>query len=172
MDGVIAVYERHAYIGDFSETAPIEKKPLFLREKEYFKQCLPDMTIIRTLELLNQQVPVQILTNIVDGYLKPYHTQAKKEWIKQYMPFIDVENQFHAITVPKATYVQEHTQKKLTMLDTLISDYNKDLVPWSKAGGRGIKYLNGINSANSYQGEHISSDMTPEEICEIILQIK
>lgn len=87
------------------------------------------------------------------------------------MPFLDIDNQFYAIQIPKYIKAQEILGRKLNKTDILISDYNNDLIPWENAGGTGIKYLNGQNSADSFNGAKITLDMTPTQIKSFIMSL-
>ena len=46
-------------------------------------------------------------------------------------------------------YIKDH---ELTRDDILIDDYNKNLTEWSQKGGTSIKYCNGINNPDSFEG--------------------
>lgn len=168
MDGVIAKYERHAYTGDYSKDASHENKPLFLRNPRYFATCKPDMIIIKAFELLNHEgVDIIVLSNVVNHAIAEKHATDKNEWIKKYIPFV---KEFYPITVPKITFVTETLLKRsATNTDILVSDYNNDLKPWEQGGGTGIKYLNGVNSPESFAGIKVSHEWTPEQITEKLL---
>lgn len=173
-DGVIAVYEPYVYKPkDPNET------PLFMQEGvHYYKKCKADKRIINAYKLINKDYPdvlFIVLTNVVDSTapisLAKEHMTDKKIWISKKMPFLDINNQFYAIQVPKYIKAQELLGRKLNKNDILISDYNNDLIPWENAGGTGIKYLNGQNSADSFDGAKITLDMTPTQIKSFIMSL-
>lgn len=51
----------------------------------------------------------------------------------------------------------------------LIDDFNKNLVEWEQAGGRGVKYLNGQNSKLSWDGLNISKATAKRKAIETLL---
>lgn len=167
-DGVIAIYEHHAYhniIGDDT---------LFMTPGvHYFKTLKPDTKIITAYELLKDVLPVHVLTNILTNpeELAKEHELDKIDWTHKHMPFIDISTQFDTIQMPKYQYAQHVLKRKLTKSDILISDFNNDLIPWEKAGGCGVKYLNGLNSDTSFKGYKIQTDWTPKQIKDFILNI-
>lgn len=168
-DGVIAVYEPSAYRTPVNE----EGHTLFtLPGSRYFLSCRPDTTMIEAYRLLDAMnaVPVHVITNITeDDPLSKEHTEDKYEWTKKVMPFINMHTQFSVIRIPKHAFASEMLQRKLLPTDILISDYNHDLIPWEEAGGTGIKYLNGINSPDSFDGLKISYEMSSDNIRTFIL---
>lgn len=169
-DGVIAEYEYHAY------TIPLEDgNTLFMKPNaHYFRTLTPDNRIIKAYELLQQEnnLPVHVLTNLTDYYpIWKEHRQDKIEWTKEYMPFINIETQYDTIHIPKYLKAQKILQRPLTETDILISDYNPDLTPWENAGGTAVKYLNGINSEDSFSGLKIYPHMSSNDIREFILEL-
>lgn len=170
MDGVIARYERHAYTGDYSENALHENKPLFLRDPRYFASCKPDETIIDALRILSENdYKIIVLSNIVDSPIGNDHASDKQKWIEIHTPFI---KEFYPIYMPKIAYaINELLKRSLSKNDILISDYNNDLIPWELGGGTGIKYINGINSPDSFEGHKVYQEWTPDKIAEKIIDI-
>lgn len=173
-DGVIAVYEPHVYRPkDPNET------PLFMQEGvHYYRNCKADNRIIEAYRLIQKEypgIPFAVITNVVDVTapvaLANEHMIDKKIWTSKKMPFLDINNQFYAIQMPKYIKAKEILGRNLVKTDILISDYNNDLIPWENAGGTGIKYLNGQNSAGSFDGAKITEDMTPQDIKNFIINI-
>lgn len=163
-DGVIAVYEPHAYQGENEDNLPFMQPGI-----RYFKGLKPDTTIIRFYELLQNKdnIPVTVLTNIVNNpKTAKEHENDKTGWTAKHMPFLDIHRQFYVIPIPttKAEKAMELLGRPLKKTDILISDYNNDLEAWSAAGGTGIKYSNGINNPNSWPGLKIHSDDSPDTI--------
>ena len=58
------------------------------------------------------------------------------------------------------------------MNDVLIDDYNKNLEDWREHGGLAVKYLNGINSADSFSGPIIDQMMSADDIVDMLLAIR
>lgn len=160
MDGVFAVYERHAYTGD---------DPLFLREGEhYFSTCSPDMAIIKAFEIMAKAVETHVITNLSEtaGDIVNEHAEDKRKWVSRHMAFAG--KNFHPICRPKADEAMDILKRRLTKTDVLVSDYNPDLIRWEEAGGTGVKYLNTINSPDSWPGVHIPENTQPDGICAIL----
>lgn len=162
MDGVIAVYEPHAYIGP---------KPLFLRpEQHYFATVQPNPSMIHALkDLTEHAVSVRLISNILFSPVAGEQKADKQKWADRYLPFLS-RTPILFLHEEKYKGVLRETGA-LYKTDLLVSDYNKDLVPWNRAGGTGVKYLNGINSPNSYTGPQIPPDADVNAICDVLYQL-
>lgn len=168
-DGVIAVYEPHAYKTDSNGIS------LFTTPNvHYFMQLEKDKRIIDAYEKLQEEyhLPVCVLTNLTDIHpLYEEHQSDKSQWTQNAMPFLNMQEQFFSIHVPKWQFAIKKLNRPLCKTDILVSDYNNDLLPWENAGGTGVKYLNGINSDDSFQGAHIQTNWSTEQIIEYILAL-
>lgn len=165
MDGVIVVYEPDGFKGD--------NPPFLIPNSHYFRHCTPDDRIIQALKLLHEiyHVKIKIISNVLPT-LKNEHTNDKEKWLKQNLPFLNINDDFKAIIVPKVDYVMKIKKtKNLTPKDVLISDFNNDLKPWSDAGGTAIKYANGINNPHSHDGCHISETSTAKQIANQLIDM-
>ena len=162
VDGVIAVYTPEDYIPEDDGIMPFLKKP------HYFLYRKENKNIIETYRILNRHLPVHIMTNIPasDGTFE----EDKKIWLSEKLPFIP-ESRIHIIKIPKHVRAKHIIGMPLTKEDILISDFNGDLFPWRQAGGSGIKYLNGINSASSWSGYAITQEYDPEKQADTVLKI-
>ena len=162
MDGVVAIYKPDGFYG--------KKPPFLIPNGHYFQNCLPDNKIINTLCILHNiyNIKIKIISNVHET-LKQEHSFDKYKWIEQYMPFINVEKDYHPITMSKTDYVKKIKKKDLTKFDILISDFNKDLIPWSENGGTGIKYANGLNNPHSYNGIYIPEEYNTKQIANQII---
>lgn len=161
MDGVITVYERWAFRGG-----------VFLElESHYFRTCKPDYKVIEAIRVLNQcnNVNVYILTSVAsDVEIRKEQVDDKILWLSDNCPFLDISKQFIPVIsgVSKAKYVS-------STKDVLIDDYNTNLLEWKNAGGTAVKYLNGVNSYNSFKnGCMISKDMSVDEIVSCLKSIE
>ena len=141
MDGTIAKWE---YV-------PFER----LFEQGYFKNLKPQTQVIDGVrELCLQGDDVYILSCYLSD--SKYAMPEKIEWLKEYVPFIAPEKY---ILVPYGDSKVQHIPGGISAGDYLIDDYTKNLLEWQKAGGTGIKLLNGINhSRGTWQGFKISMD--------------
>ena len=169
VDGVVAIYERHAYKPENSA-----EKPLWLRKNShYFATVKPDYRIIDAYENLHEDYGIQIcaITNIPDlADMIDEHYSDKFEWAQIYLPFINSDTRLVITVQPKFIEAEKILNRKLTKDDILISDYNKDLTTWTANGGTAIKYLNGQNSAESWDGLNIPSDMGTKDIISFLKQ--
>lgn len=155
MDGVLAQYERTAF--DISK-GPVPGLALFEHEdSHYFKTCKPDPVAVALLEdLLNDpNSEVYILTTVPPH--TPWVIADKKEWLSQVVPMFDSTTKLIIASSDKVETIM--VKEKLHGLNSsmvLIDDFNKNLNDWRDAGGTAIKYLNGINSENSWDGPVIN----------------
>lgn len=171
MDGVLALYEREAYEG---------KSALYMMKgMHYYRNVKPDDKMLNVIRMLNSNIhekptsKIYILTSLSNqgyAYLEQY--RDKVEWCKQYLPFIDTDKQFIACVSSKRETIQELTfRDRLSYSDILIDDYNNNLIGWQDAHGTAIKYCNGINSNNSFNGLNLTVDMSAYEIVDVLLSI-
>lgn len=78
MDGVVAVYDADGFRG--------KNPPFLIPDSHYFRDCTPDMRIIKALQLLHDvyHVKIKIISNI-DVTLKQEHHTDKYNWLKKYI---------------------------------------------------------------------------------------
>lgn len=160
MDGVIALYDRNAY----KETDG--QQPRWLKKNEhYFRHLEADMW---ALELIYDVISytkthirkdgthdnVYILTSVVVGPIFNEHFHDKILWAREKIPQLPLENILISVG-DKNDCVEFVTDHVLTKEDILIDDYNPNLEKWKAAGGTAVKYCNGINSTDSFDGSHI-----------------
>lgn len=83
--------------------------------------------------------------------------EDKNWWIDKHMPNIDKQHRIFVPTgVNKAAFVMEAFRRPLTENDILVDDYSVNLIEWQKAGGKAIKWLNGINGINgTFKGPRV-----------------
>lgn len=162
-DGVLAIYEHHAYKGN---------DPLYLQEhKHYFLNLHPDTKMIEAVHLMQSFFEVHIITNIaatMSTFLQMEHTADKINWLHRYMPFIPTKN-IHVTSCTKNDFAEAYMDRPLTSYDFLISDYNKDLTRWKQANGTGFKYCNGLNNPKSWDGNRLLTTYTSKQIAKLII---
>lgn len=212
MDGVIAVYEKDAYIPESG------KKPLYLDlDKHYFRTCKKNehaASILQMLRSLNASdermhevkpfvntllkksvsldTPARTSVN-VSNYIfsASIHvlsripqsckeaiviTEDKKRWLDEHFTNKNMTRRekgicFNTSFKNKAETAEHILSRPLRPADILIDDYNPNLIEWERRGGTAIKYLNGQNDANSWEGLCVSSNETPAEIVSFIMMI-
>lgn len=152
IDGVIAKYERDAYVGE---------NPRWLRKNEhYFLNLEPDRKILEFIDILHQRCrytgdEVYILTSLpINGAIFNEQFHDKISYINHWLPYIDINHILISVTSKRdcVEYIHDHF---ITENDILIDDYNNNLIDWENAGGKAIKYCNGINNPNSFNGHKL-----------------
>ena len=161
MDGVAVKYDRNAYKG---------QNPIWLRKNQhYFRDLEPDRKVLEVIDTLYQQSRytgdnINILTSLMmNGAIFNEHFHDKVLWNKNWLPYLDITHILIAVTSKRdaVEFIHDH---KLTKDDILIDDWNKNLIEWRLAGGTAIKYCNGLNSADSWDGPVIYSHMSAPQI--------
>lgn len=150
MDGTLA---------KFRQVAALEE----LYECDYFANLPPQQNVVDAVRLLICTAPtteVFIFSSVL--FDSRFAMEEKNGWLDQYLPELD---EGHRIFLPcgesKASYVPERLREG----DCLLDDYTKNLVDWSRAGGRGVKLLNGINhTRGSWSGLLLHYDRSPAQL--------
>ena len=149
MDGVLVKYDRDAYVGE---------QPRWLKKNEhYFRDLEPDRKMLEFTDKLHQrcrynQDELYILTSLpMNSVMFNEHFHDKIVHLNKWVPYIDIDHILIAVTSKNdaVEYIKDH---ELTRDDILIDDYNKNLTEWSQKGGTSIKYCNGINNPDSFEG--------------------
>lgn len=170
MDGVLVRYDRHAYV---KSSGPAPNIALFEHEpSHYFRYCEPDRTAISMLEALLaiDGAKTFIMTSVAEHI--PWVVKDKKIWLSQHCPYIDIESQVIIACCNKS----EMARAKLRGMGIddlgksifLIDDFNPNLIKWEREGGKAVKYLNGVNSPDSWNGLSIdgrSGSFDARSIC-------
>lgn len=95
---------------------------------------------------------------VLSAYLSDsdYALEEKQRWLDEYLPEIDQE---HRIFCPCGEPKTQYIAHGIGRTDILIDDYTKNLLEWKKAGGKGMKLLNGINhTRGTWQGEFLHAE--------------
>lgn len=146
MDGVLAKYNRAAYEGD---------DPLFERRgAHYFRDLPADDYIIKAAKMLRDEGHnVVVISKLSQNYdIVCEQSKDKRNWLNDHgMRLFELIHTQDA----KSEAAEEYLKRKLNRADILIDDYNWNLIDWVSAGGTSVKYLNGINTKNSFNGHHI-----------------
>lgn len=196
MDGVLALYERHAY--------PPESQLYCTLDKHYYRSVKPDKKMIKvfttliktdTLRSFNENMYESMseidkifnegiskidkirmhilssLTNKGDVYLEQMND--KKSWCRTYIEASPTKDYNMHFAGSNKRYIGEalSDNRELSRKDILIDDYNKNLQEWENAGGTAVKYCNGINSSDTWKGFCITENMTENEIVNFLIAI-
>lgn len=166
MDGVLAMYDRNAYEGE---------APLFLdTNRHYFLSCKPDKNIFKEFKELYFMHTglVKVLTSVSKpADIRAHQTLDKMQWIHKYFSEFDITQDIICVPSNKRKHVEFMTGRKLCKEDILIDDYNENLYDWRSNGGTAIKYINGVNSPDSWKGLKLywnDQDKLHKDIEEII----
>lgn len=169
MDGVICGYTAE----DFRDKVETWKQP------GYFQTLDPDQELVKLFRALfhikNRRTKssfvdrINVLTTILPE--KPYNSYQhtdKIKWMDRYV-FHKLNHKARYYTkftthgLPKPKIAEKILGRKLTKKDILIDDYNPNLIEFQKAGGTAVKYLNGLNSAKSWDGPVLRKGTSTKE---------
>ena len=155
MDGVLVRYGVNDYSGD---------DPVWLRKGiHYFLNLEPDHTMLRIADMMHRHCEqtndeMYILTSLSSkNIIFNEHFHDKILWLNKFMPYVNIDHILISVTNKRDTveYITNHT---LTKNDILIDDYNKNLHEWATCHGTSVKYCNGINNPDSFDGLKIYHD--------------
>ena len=159
MDGVLVDYNPKDYVGD---------NPAFLQYgNHYFRNLVPDENIMYVFKKLIQRMPddVYVITSVnTEIKLRNEQILDKIQWLMEHVPEFDVGQKFIAVSTDKRNVISSIRGSSLRANDILVDDYNGNLYAWENSGGSAIKYLNGINSENTWPGLTLDSWLSKEEL--------
>lgn len=157
MDGTLA---------EFRQVSALEE----LYERGYFAQLPPQQNVVDAIRLLIHTTPlleVFILSSVL--FDSQFAMEEKNTWLNRFLPDVD---QAHRIFLPCGENKAGYVPGKLRESDCLLDDYTKNLEDWSRAGGQGVKLLNGINhTRGSWNGSRLSYDRSPVQMAGALLDI-
>ena len=139
-----------------------------LMAKGYFLNLPPAKRMVEAARKLavEGEVDVRICSSFLNS---PFALGEKYEWVRVQTPEIK-----ECIFVPYGANKHDFIED-IGPTDFLLDDYTKNLLAWEKAGGTGIKYLNGLNhSKGTWKGYTVKWDSPTlaEDIMEIINEHK
>lgn len=164
MDGVLARYDRDAYDknkGRGNGLAIYEDEPL-----RYFRHCEPDPYAIGLFrQAMLAGIPAYILTSV-----RPDISWARFDkvwWLRREMPWFDPDTRLIVASGDKAQVAMARMRRaRLSDRTVLLDDFNRNLEDWARAGGRAVKYLNGVNSPGTWPGQELDGRGMPAAIFE------
>lgn len=128
MDNTLAIFSYGKFDDERAKKASVE--PGFFRN-------LKPMAFIWVYAILNMFVPVYIVSACMDT---PWCRPEKREWLRQYMPWIPDERIiFVPLGADKAKYVEERIGRPIDKHCFLVDDYGRNLIEWEAAGGTPVK---------------------------------
>ena len=158
MDGVLAKYDFNAY--NFSDP----NGPLFLTGG-YFRNRPPDLIALGLFKMCIQMFPYDtfVITSIPDIKKKNNIVMDKLYWLIMRVPEFNIGTQFIGPVDRKMNFIEWIRGSSIDKRDILIDDYNKNLYGWMSRGGTAIKYINGLNSIQSWVGDYLDGTMFKSE---------
>lgn len=131
-----------------------------LYERGYFANLKPQENVVEAVRIHASEPYFEVYT--LSAYLadSPYVIQEKEAWLDQHLPEIDAQHRiFCECGQDKSLYIPGG----INQADCLLDDYTINLQKWQKAGGKGIKIMNGINGKKgTWQGARVYADREPE----------
>lgn len=176
MDGVLARFDKELYQNPDGSIISPPFYETFEGQKK-FLEFQPDPLMISVFTKLMQSpsILLGIISNlpmnpdsIKKEQIQRVIRENKMTWLHKYLKSIYKTTKSYPLlfpneNIPKAIIIENYLGRKLTKSDILIDDYNKNLKFWEARGGTGIKYLNGNNSHNSFNGAKLHHIESPDE---------
>lgn len=109
-------------------------------EPGFFESLRPFKEMVQAVKLFircNPRTEVYILSSLINS---PFCEIEKRRWLSKYLP--EVRN---ICLVPEGVDKSDFIGR-ISALDVLLDDYNKNLFSWKRSGGRAIKLINNINN--------------------------
>lgn len=159
MDGTLAKWRSSATFSD-------------LYKKGYFASLEPETALCKLANKLFKRSELEnyILTSFLTD--SAYAKDEKLQWLKNNIPDLKLEN---VICVPygikKSSFVEDASHKELSEKDILIDDHSPNLISWETAGGKSVKWINGVNNSgkSTYSGTRINDVFQIEHILDSLL---
>lgn len=151
-DGVLAEYDYSIYLAETGCQAPwLTKNAHVFRHLPANKQMVKAFrrlyVNLQDVHPFNWPYEMKILTSVSDSVTLSEQVLDSWRWLKKKIPDLK-ERDFYAVATPKQD-IPVVLRTRITPMDVLIDDYNKNLEAWKAAGGTAVKALNGLNSRNN-----------------------
>ena len=158
--------------------------PPFMREgNHYFLHREPDHRALEVFQTLystgTPNANAHILTRVLDeddgdgisAALRQEWWTDKRAWVLANTQGINTAECFLMSGKDKGELLQKIPpyQRKYHIL---IDDFNPNLMNWRAAGGTSVKYINGINSPESFDGLCLLQDWTAEQCINALLALQ
>ena len=150
MDGVLAKYDLSGYTGECPEFKKLGA--------HYFAGLEADEVALDVFRTMYREIPgsVMVLTSVsLERDIRNEQTFDKIQWLLKNFPDFDFGAHFLSSSTEKRNLISNIRGMSLTKRDILVDDWNANLYAWANNGGTAVKYLNGLNSKDSWPGEYL-----------------
>lgn len=145
------------------------KNPKFLEHMltpGYFSSLDPYESMVETVNRL-KDMGCEVF--ILSAFNSAFEVEEKKEWLSRFIPALDEKHTlFCKAGTDKSSFV--HSLGYELSQCMLVDDYSKNLIEWTKKGGKAVKAKNEINCKGvSWQGKRVDANGDAVAIVRIIL---
>lgn len=161
VDGVLAIFE------------PCSGEP-WLEEPHFFLTRKPNENAIRLYRktrTLYEAIPLSSFPSVPVELEKEEFAKYQKDKTQWLHTHTGLAALLTCAPGNKTRAAVEYLNHRLTKRDILIDDYNPNLQEWYRAGGTAIKFLNGINSRQSWGGPCIDQNIEPEAFLKFLQEL-
>lgn len=159
LDGVIFKYDTRDYMS-IDNNPPAYLTPGCFRHKE------PDEKILKVFKRCLKVCPndTYIVTGVPPVECRNQIILDKIMCVNDTIPEFDIGTHFIAATGDKMSFIEWIRGSSITKKDILVDDWNPNLYTWAARGGTAIKYINGINTPESWVGDILDSTLSENEL--------
>lgn len=162
--------DRRLFVDFDGTAAEFRKAAVFeeLYQEGYFRSLKPNTEVIDAVYSVKTLCPdVEIIGATCYLTDSEFALQEKKQWADINLPGIEVL--FIPDGTDKAKAIETMTGKAVSESDFLVDDYTKNLLDFRRAGGVGIKLLNGINDTRgTWDGVRIQQEHCKKQLLEFL----
>jgi len=143
---------------------------VLLTPNYYYSLTPNEIFLLAIKELIEEYSDIEFyILSCYPGTINDSPYKEKNEWCDKYIPEIPA---YRRIFIPYGKDKSDYISNGVKEDDYLIDDKTSNLVEFERAGGNGIKVLNGCNHSNgSWKGNRISIFESKEEIKKALLNI-
>lgn len=147
MDGVLVKYDWDGY------KTEVNGVPKYLTPS-YYLQREPDDRALNLFRKCIKLFPNEtcVITSVPKGEHRNRIVIDKLMWLNTHVPEFDIGTHVICCTSDKMSFIEWMRGSTITKNDILIDDYNPNLYSWFTRGGLAVKWLNGLNSPESWYG--------------------
>lgn len=150
MDGVLVKYDWDGY------TTKVDGVLKYLTPG-YFLEREPDNIAIELCKKCMELFPNEtyIITSVPNNENRNRVVLEKLNWVDKHIPGFDIGTHVICTTSNKMSFIEWLRGSTITEKDILIDDFNKNIYSWLMRGGTSVKWLNGLNSQDTWFGPYL-----------------